>query len=32
MDSIDIGSRVEITGKNIQGNVAFLGTTQFNPG
>ena len=32
MDNVDVGTRVEITGKGIQGNVAFVGTTQFAAG
>ncbi|XP_050429096.1 dynactin subunit 1 isoform X2 [Adelges cooleyi] len=32
MPKLEIGSRVELTGKTIQGNVAFIGTTHFETG
>lgn len=32
MNSLQIGSRVEVTGKDSQGTVAFIGTTSFAAG
>lgn len=32
MTSLQIGSRVEVTGKGSEGNVAYIGTTAFAPG
>ncbi|XP_050534723.1 dynactin subunit 1 isoform X2 [Daktulosphaira vitifoliae] len=32
MPKLEVGNRVELTGKNIQGNVAFIGTTHFETG
>lgn len=32
MNSLQIGSRVEVTGKDSQGTVAFIGTTSFASG
>lgn len=30
--SLQVGQRVEVTGKNIQGEVAYVGNTAFAPG
>lgn len=32
MPKLELGSRVELTGKNVQGKVAFIGQTQFETG
>jgi len=32
MPKLEVGCRVELTGKNIQGNVAFIGQTHFETG
>lgn len=32
MPKLEIGCRVELTGKNVQGNVAFIGQTHFETG
>lgn len=29
---LKIGSRVEVTGKDVVGTIAYIGTTQFSPG
>ena len=30
--SLHIGNRVEVTGKNVQGEIAYIGTTMFSSG
>jgi len=32
MPKLEVGCRVELTGKNVQGNVAFIGPTHFENG
>jgi len=32
MPKLELGCRVELTGKNVQGKVAFIGQTQFETG
>lgn len=32
MPKLELGCRVELTGKNVQGNVAFIGQTHFETG
>jgi len=32
MPKLELGCRVELTGKNVQGKIAFIGQTQFETG